>query len=177
METSRFSLVKMKPVFRFAVLVLLVLTSGSNSFGKKVVQPVLGYRSVNILKIGNLEFKDLNSNGQLDKYEDWRLSPEERSADLLSKMTVEQKAGFMLINTVSMIGARKAEAEGLVASDFNETSQGQGGFGGGAPGGRREGRSQPTTGVGAVLANMSGGGGITKFVKEYNNRHFIFRMN
>ena len=182
METSRFFLAKMKLVFHFAVVVLLVLTSGSNSFGKKVVQPVLGHRSVDILKIGNLEFKDLNRNGQLDKYEDWRLSPELRSADLLSKMSVQQKAGFMLINTVSMIGARKAEAEGLVASDFNETGQGQGGFGG-APGGgnRREGRNQPTnqptTGVAAVLANMSGGGGITKFVKEYNNRHFIYRMN
>ena len=178
METSKIPFIELKSRIYVVLLGFLLLIGASNSYGKKVAQPVLGHRSVNILKIGNLEFKDLNRNGQLDKYEDWRLSPEERSADLLSKMTVEQKAGYMLINTVSMIGAKKAEAEGLIASDFNETGgQGQGGFGGGAPGGRREGRTQPTTGVGAVLANMSGGGGITKFVKEYNNRHFIYRMN
>jgi beta-glucosidase len=152
----------------------------SNVYGKKNTQPVLGHRSVKILKIEGLEFKDLNKNGQLDKYEDWRLSPEERSADLLSKMSVEQKAGFMLINTVSMIGAKKAEAEGLVASDFSESSgRGQGGFGE-APGGRREGNTRTSTGptgVAGVLANMSGGGGVTNFVTKFNNRHFIYRMN
>ncbi len=161
-------------------LVVLILAFSPNSFGQKVAQPVLGHRSVEILKIDNLEFKDLNKNHQLDKYEDWRLSPEERSADLLSKMSVEEKAGFMLINTVSMIGAKKAEAEGLVASDFNETGgQGRGGFGA-EQANRGEGRARTTTGatgVAGVLANMSGGGGVTKFVKEYNNRHFIYRMN
>ncbi len=134
----------------------------------------------NILKIRHLEFKDLNRNGQLDKYEDWRLSPEERSADLLSKMSVEQKAGFMLINTISMIGAKKAEAGGLVASDFNESSgRGPGGFGE-APASIRGSNTQTSTGptgVAGVLANMSGGGGVTNFVTRFNNRHFIYRMN
>jgi len=167
-------------VLRLTFFAFLAMTVTANVFAQKVVQPVLGHRSVEILKVGNLEFKDLNKNGQLDKYEDWRLSPEVRSADLLSKMSVEEKAGFMLINTVSMIGAKKAEAEGLVASDFNETSgQPRGGFGE-APANSGAGRTQTTTGatgVAGVLANMSGGGGVTKFVKEYNNRHFIYRMN
>jgi beta-glucosidase len=51
------------------------------------------------IKISGLQFKDLNRNGKLDKYEDWRLSNEERSKDLLSKMSVEEKVGFMLIST------------------------------------------------------------------------------
>src|SRR5665647_3357423 len=92
---------------RLTFLSFLMLIGSLNSTGKNPVQPVLGHRSVNILKIGNLEFKDLNKDGHLDKYEDWRLSPEERSADLLSKMSVEEKAGFMLINTIAMIGAKK----------------------------------------------------------------------
>ena len=167
-------------VFRLTFLVSLMTAVTANVFAQKVVQPVLGHRSVEILKVDNLEFKDLNKNGKLDKYEDWRLSPEERSADLLSKMSVEEKAGFMLINTVSMIGAKKAEAENLVASDFNETGgMARGGFGE-APANSGTGRTQTTTGatgVAGVLANMSGGGGVTKFVKEYNNRHFIYRMN
>ena len=180
MKISNSSLMTLKSTTHVAILGFLVLLCASNSYGKKIPQPVLGHRTASIMKIGNLEFKDLNKNGQLDPYEDWRLSPEERSADLLSKMSVEQKAGFMLINTVSMIGAQKAQAEGLVASDFNEVGgRGQGGFAE-APAGRRGGVSQTSTGptgVAGVLANMSGGGGVTNFVTRFNNRHFIYRMN
>ena len=49
-----------------------------------------------------MKFKDLNKNDKLDRYEDWRLSPEERSKDLLSKMSVEEKVGFMLINSTRL---------------------------------------------------------------------------
>jgi len=59
----------------------------------------LGYdktSGVKILTVNGLAFKDLNRNGKLDKYEDWRLSAEERAKDLASKMSVEQIAGLML---------------------------------------------------------------------------------
>ena len=59
----------------------------------------LGYSStsgVKILSVSGLKFKDLNRNGKLDRYEDWRLSADERAKDLASKMTVEQIAGLML---------------------------------------------------------------------------------
>ena len=42
------------------------------------------------------EYRDLNNNGRLDPYEDSRLPIEERVADLLSQMTVAEKAGMML---------------------------------------------------------------------------------
>lgn len=61
--------------------------------------PTLGYSrnsGVNILEIDGLKFKDLNRNGSLDKYEDWRLSTEMRATDLASKMSIEQIAGLML---------------------------------------------------------------------------------
>ena len=41
-------------------------------------------------------FKDLNRNGVLDPFEDWRLPAEERAADLAARLTVEQMAGIML---------------------------------------------------------------------------------
>lgn len=41
-------------------------------------------------------FKDLNRNGKIDKYEDWRWPAEERAKDLASRMTIEQIAGLML---------------------------------------------------------------------------------
>lgn len=51
---------------------------------------------VKLLTVKGLAFKDLNRNGALDPYEDWRLSADERSKDLASKLTVEQIAGLML---------------------------------------------------------------------------------
>ena len=51
---------------------------------------------VKILEVDGYAFKDLNGNGILDPYEDWRLPIEERIADLASKLTVEQIAGLML---------------------------------------------------------------------------------
>ncbi len=59
----------------------------------------LGYSpnsGVSILTDDQLAFKDLNKNGTLDPYEDWRLSVDERASDLASKMSVEQIAGLML---------------------------------------------------------------------------------
>lgn len=59
----------------------------------------LGYSStsgVKILTVDGLAFKDLNKNGKLDKYEDWRLPVDVRAKDLASKMSVKQIAGLML---------------------------------------------------------------------------------
>jgi beta-glucosidase len=39
---------------------------------------------VKLLTVKGLAFKDLNRNGALDPYEDWRLSADERSKDLAS---------------------------------------------------------------------------------------------
>ncbi|GAA4456743.1 glycoside hydrolase family 3 N-terminal domain-containing protein [Nibrella saemangeumensis] len=59
----------------------------------------LGYAAtsgVKILTVNGFAFKDLNKNGQLDKYENWRLPVDLRAKDLASKMSVEQIAGLML---------------------------------------------------------------------------------
>jgi beta-glucosidase len=59
----------------------------------------LGYSprsGVKILVVDGFAFKDLNKNGKLDKYEDWRLSADERARDLAAQMTIEQIAGLML---------------------------------------------------------------------------------
>ncbi len=61
--------------------------------------PTLGYSSesgVDILETDGLAFKDLNQNGELDPYEDWRLPVEERARDLASRMSIEKIAGLML---------------------------------------------------------------------------------
>ena len=45
-------------------------------------QPHLGFRSVKILDAGGLRFKDLNKNGSLDVYEDWRRPIDDRVTNL-----------------------------------------------------------------------------------------------
>ena len=64
--------------------------------------PVLGYNSesgVSILQVDGYAFKDLNRNGELDIYEDWRKSANNRAADLASQLSIEQIAGLMLYSS------------------------------------------------------------------------------
>ena len=81
-------------------LVWLVAFSLYRADAQAVPQPVLGHRSAPVLHVDGLDFKDLDGNGKLDLYEDWRRSPAERTADLLSRMSVEQLAGTMLHGTL-----------------------------------------------------------------------------
>lgn len=163
----------------FACAMISVLNTQAQQTRK---QPVLGTRSAKLLTVNGLQFKDLNKNGQLDKYEDWRLSNDERAKDLLSKMSVEQKVGFMLISTTRL-------------KNDNAGGAGGGRGAGGAGGGRGAGG---TGGGGAVTSDfneedqvqstnmftrkplpvpMMMSAGTTKGVTQFHLRHFIFRAN
>ena len=75
----------------------------SNSAG-----PTLGYcpaSGVKILAAAGHSFKDLNKNGQLDRYEDWRLTVDERARDLAAKLSIQQIAGLMLYSAHQAIPA------------------------------------------------------------------------
>ena len=61
----------------------------------RIAQPMIEARVAPILKVAGLTFKDLDKNGVLDPYEDWRLPIDRRVDDLVSRMTVEEKAGLM----------------------------------------------------------------------------------
>ena len=54
------------------------------------------------LNIDGFNFRDLNKNGKLDPYEDSRLIVEERVNDLVSQMSLEEKAGSMFITMIGM---------------------------------------------------------------------------
>jgi beta-glucosidase len=146
------------------VLLLSVLTFTS-VIAQKPIQPNLGYRTAKILKKNNLEFKDLNQNGKIDKYEDWRLPVETRVKDLVSKMTIEEKVGFMLISTSRLAGdfsfqqnAPKVE----ITSGFNEEDLVQ---------------SMNMFSKKPLPYPMLSAAGTTKGVTKNNLRHFILRAN
>ena len=56
----------------------------------------LGYTSAPLLTVDRFAFKDLNRNGVLDPYEDWRLPAETRAKDLAAQLSIEEIAGLML---------------------------------------------------------------------------------
>ncbi|MDX2304000.1 MAG: glycoside hydrolase family 3 N-terminal domain-containing protein [Microscillaceae bacterium] len=104
---------------------ILVTNKGGQTLG---YSPKSG---IKILTVDRFAFKDLNQNGQLDPYEDWRLTTEERAADLASKMTIEQIAGLMLYSGHQRIpgggfGAggtykgKKFEESGAKSSDLSD---------------------------------------------------------
>ena len=68
------------------------------------VQLELGSRSAALLMVDGLQFKDLNHNGRLDPYEDWRLPIAQRIENLLSLMTLDEKVGLMMHGTAPADG-------------------------------------------------------------------------
>ena len=62
----------------------------------------LGYTpasGVTLLTVKGYAFKDMNRNGSLEPYEDWRLPAEQRATDLASRLSVEEIAGLMLYSS------------------------------------------------------------------------------
>ena len=64
--------------------------------GHGVRQPHLESRSADIIRADGKEFRDLDGDGRLTHYEDWRLGPEARAADLVGRMDLEQRAGQLV---------------------------------------------------------------------------------
>ncbi|MVA56918.1 glycoside hydrolase family 3 protein [Agrobacterium vitis] len=75
-------------------------------------QPVVVARSAAILTVDGKTFKDLNRNGRLDPYEDWRRTPAERATDLVSQMTLIEKAGLMMHGTAPALASGSESGQG-----------------------------------------------------------------
>lgn len=95
----------------------------------------LGYNpdsGVKLLQVDRYAFKDLNKNGTLDAYEDWRLTVNERAEDLAKQMSLEDIAGLMLYSShqslpgrsrgfgSSTYGGKSFAESGAVASDLSD---------------------------------------------------------
>jgi len=68
----------------------------------RYVQPKLEARRAQTISIGRYQFKDLNKNGRLDPYEDWRLPVEDRIENLISLMLLDEKVGLMFHPNMSV---------------------------------------------------------------------------
>lgn len=84
--------------FLLAVLLsVLLIVPQASAVNRGNARAEIESRVKEHLKINGKEFRDLNGNGQLDAYENWELSVDQRVKDLLSRMTLEEKVGMMLI--------------------------------------------------------------------------------
>ena len=57
--------------------------------------PTIGVTLVGVISEDGKYFKDSDNDGELDVFEDWRLDTETRVADLLTKLTKEQRLGLL----------------------------------------------------------------------------------
>ena len=88
----------------------LVKNEGGASLG---YSPTSG---VQIIAKDRHAFKDLNKNGVVDPYEDWRLPVHERAQDLAQRMSLEDIAGLMLYSSHQSL---PGSSRGFGSSTYN----------------------------------------------------------
>lgn len=116
-----------------ALSMAMVLTAGPMQVNARpsAVMPVVQSRAGAPLTIDGALFRDLDRDGKLTPYEDWRLPPEARADDLVARMTPEEKAGTMMHSTLAGVdsiighsvggydlGSIEREIEGLKITSF-----------------------------------------------------------
>ena len=107
---------RMIAVLLTLVIALLGVPSaalGESGKGLDLQQPAVETRVKDIIEVDGYQFRDLNDNGELDVYEDWREDTEDRITDLLSQMTLEEKVGLLF----------HIDAFGLPASPYPVTDE------------------------------------------------------
>lgn len=114
-----------------------VTDDGFNVITQKKGQ-TLGYSpasGVGILEDKGFAFKDMNRNGVLDPYEDWRLPAEVRAEDLAQRISIEEIAGMMLYSSHQSVpssggmfggasyGGKPYAQSGAQASDLSDAQK------------------------------------------------------
>ncbi len=92
------------PATRALIRALPFLFAALPVGAQATAQPDVQSRASPIITVAGKRFRDLNRNGTLEPYEDWRVSSAARAADLVSRMTLEEKAGAAVHGTAAMAG-------------------------------------------------------------------------
>lgn len=101
----------MKKVFKFIgyallsiigfIAIFLTTIYVNSYFTYKEAANLIG-KEAPVLSIDGHDFRDLNKNGKLDAYEDYRVNIEDRITNLIGQMSLEEKAGTMFITMAAM---------------------------------------------------------------------------
>jgi beta-glucosidase len=145
-----------------------VKAPAATAAAKPVVQPKVDARKAQIITVAGLKFRDLNKNGTLDPYEDWRLPTDRRVADLVAKMSVEEKAGLMIHSSLAGFTGPNGEVLGLPAAGRG----GQRGAAAGTPANRTfDGGRNPNN------VEPLGSANPTQLITERHIRYILVRPN
>lgn len=111
---------KLKKILKWTLGIILIVVIGVFLYAFFKIQSIKSEGRSNLvgaapsLTYNGHSYRDLNKNGKLDIYEDSRADVEARVADLLSQMTVEEKAGQMF-HPFQFSGMEKIRAMRLMA--------------------------------------------------------------
>ena len=101
----------MKKIFKilmysFLSLIGLIIVGFSSLYITRLIDKGNNYTLLGeeapFLSINGIKYRDLNKNGKLDIYEDKNQTINNRIDDLISKMTIEEKAGSMFITMIGV---------------------------------------------------------------------------
>ncbi|HOQ63187.1 MAG TPA: glycoside hydrolase family 3 protein, partial [Clostridia bacterium] len=84
--------------------------------------PTIGTTVKPVIEVDGKFFRDSNGNGTLEPYEDWRLDSKTRAEDLVSRMSIDEKVGMMVINNRGMGIEVKNKAETAMDGLLDETT-------------------------------------------------------
>lgn len=117
--------------------------------------PTIGVTAKDVIESDGLYFKDLNCDGTLNTYKDWRKTPSERAKALAEELSSEEKIGLLFINSLKM-GAYQEDKEAVDATGLLDEKV----------------IEKDTT-----IFNAEKYHGTTYTVKDMGIRHFILREN
>ena len=88
-----------------AILTATLAACGGDDDNSTPATPQMkfGQTSLPLLSQDGLQFKDMNRDGKLEPYEDWRLSADARAADLSGRLSLAQKAALMMHGTAPVL--------------------------------------------------------------------------
>jgi beta-glucosidase len=101
---------KFKKIFLLFLLMPPCILLGQGTYKS---QPEVVAKRASRIWVNNLQFKDLNKNDKLDAYEDWRLPVDLRIEGLIKGMTLPEKIGMLLINTLNAEAGGKLSQRGV----------------------------------------------------------------
>lgn len=84
--------------------------------------PAVESRSAAIIDVDGHQFRDLDGSGNLTPYEDWRLSPADRAADLTARLNLPQKAGQLMHASLTGTDTYNLEAFGPLLANSHITT-------------------------------------------------------
>lgn len=117
--------------------------------------PTIGVTVKDVINIDGLYFKDINGDGKLNVYKDWRNSSDERAKALAAELSVDEKIGLIFVNSWNM-GIYQESKEHVDETGLLDEKHVQ---------------------KGESIFSVESTYGTTHTLKEWGVRHLILRTN